>query len=60
MRNLSLPTNHGKYPVKLKEDAFHRVIDAFVKKTHHRVLYPLQNEVTYGDALIYQAVTFGR
>ncbi len=46
----------GKYPVKLKADAFKRVIDAFEKKMttsfHHS---PAERQFTYGDALIFQA-----
>ena len=46
----------GKYPVKLKADAFKRVIDAFEKKLttsfHHP---PAERQLTYGDAIIFQA-----
>jgi CRISPR-associated protein Cas1 len=46
----------GKYPVKLKPDAFTRVIEAFEKKLttsfHHP---PAERQISYGDAIIFQA-----
>ncbi len=52
-----LPT--GKYPVKLHPDAFQRVIEAFEKKLTTRFHYPpAQRNLTYQDAIIYQAGHF--
>jgi len=49
----------GKYPVKLKPDAFKRVIDAFEKKLTTEFYYPpAERKMTYGDAIIYQANHF--
>jgi CRISP-associated protein Cas1 len=46
----------GKYPVKLKPDAFKRVIDAFEKKLTTEFYYPpAERKMTYADAIIYQA-----
>ena len=46
----------GKYPVKLKGDAFKRVIEAFEKKLTTSFYYPpAGRKLTYGDAIIYQA-----
>ncbi|MFY9113123.1 MAG: CRISPR-associated endonuclease Cas1 [Desulfomonilia bacterium] len=46
----------GKYPVKLKDEAFHRVIDAFEKKLTTEFYYPpAERRLTYGEVLIYQA-----
>ena len=50
------PRPAGKYPVKLKPDAFNRVIDAFEKKLTTEFYYPpAERTLTYADALIYQA-----
>jgi CRISPR-associated protein Cas1 len=49
----------GKYPVKLKSDAFRRVIEAFEKKLTTEFFYPsAERTITYGEALIYQAGHF--
>lgn len=49
----------GKYPVKLKPEAFHRVIDAFEKKLTTTFYYPLaERSITYNDAIIFQAGRF--
>ena len=49
----------GKYPVKLKDDAFRRVIEAFEKKLTTEFFYPpAERTITYGEALIYQAGHF--
>lgn len=49
----------GKYPVKLKDYAFTRVIDAFEKKLTTEFYYPpAERRLTYADALIYQAGHF--
>jgi CRISPR-associated protein Cas1 len=49
----------GKYPVKLKDYAFTRVIDAFEKKLTTEFYYPpAERKLTYADALIYQAGHF--
>lgn len=46
----------GKYPVKLQPDAFKRVIDAFEKKLTTIFFYPpSERNLTYGDAIIFQA-----
>jgi len=46
----------GKYPVKLREDSFKRVIAAYEKKISTTFYYPpAQKNLTYMDALIYQA-----
>jgi CRISPR-associated protein Cas1 len=53
----TIPT--GKYPVKLNDDAFRKVIDAFEKKLTTSFYYPpAEKHLTYGDALIYQAGHF--
>lgn len=49
----------GKYPVKLHPDAFQRIIEAFEKKLTTRFFYPpAQRNLTYGDAIIFQAGHF--
>lgn len=49
----------GKYPVKLKGEAFNRVIAAFEKKLTTSFFYPpAERKLTYGDAIIYQAGHF--
>jgi len=49
----------GKYPVKLHTDAFRRVIDAFEKKLTTSFYYPpAERQLTYSDALFYQAGHF--
>jgi len=46
----------GKYPVKLQPDAFQKVIAAFEKKLTASFYYPpVEKNITYGDAIIYQA-----
>lgn len=46
----------GKYPVKLKAEAFGRVIDAFEKKLTTSFHYPpAERRLTYADAIIFQA-----
>ncbi|MBW2609525.1 MAG: CRISPR-associated endonuclease Cas1 [Deltaproteobacteria bacterium] len=46
----------GKYPVKLRQEAFKRVIDAFEKKLTTTFFYPpAERQLTYGDAIIFQA-----
>jgi len=49
----------GKYPVKLRPEAFKRVIDAFEKKLTTEFFYqPADRRLTYSDAIIYQAGHF--
>ncbi len=49
----------GKYPVKLRPEAFKRVIDAFEKKLTTAFYYPpAERRLTYGDVIIYQAGHF--
>ena len=49
----------GKYPVKLHPEAFQRVIEAFEKKLTTSFYYPpAQRNLTYGDAIIFQAGHF--
>ncbi|OPY90892.1 MAG: CRISPR-associated protein Cas4/endonuclease Cas1 fusion [Syntrophus sp. PtaU1.Bin208] len=49
-----LPT--GKYPVKLREAAFKRVIEAFEQKLTTSFQYPpAERQLSYGEALIFQA-----
>ncbi|HEU18290.1 MAG TPA: CRISPR-associated endonuclease Cas1 [Deltaproteobacteria bacterium] len=49
----------GKYPVKLRPDAFRKVIDAFEKKLTTAFFYPpAGRRLTYSDAIIYQAGHF--
>lgn len=56
-RASSAPT--GKYPVKLLDDAFRRVIDAFEKKLTTSFYYPpAERHLTYSEALIFQAQHF--
>lgn len=46
----------GKYPVKLKSEAFGRVINAFEKKLTTSFHYPpAERNLTYADAIIFQA-----
>lgn len=46
----------GKYPVKLRADAFKRVIDAFERKMTTSFFYPpAERHLTYSDALLFQA-----
>ena len=50
------PVASAKYPVKLHHDPFRRVIDAFEKKLTTAFYYPpAERQLTYGDALIFQA-----
>ncbi len=54
---LEKPT--GRYPVKLKEDAFKRVIEAFEKKLTTSFYYPPAGKrMTYNEVIIYQANHF--
>jgi CRISPR-associated protein Cas1 len=49
----------ARYPVKLNDDAFRRVIESFEKKLTTSFYYPpAERQLTYGDALIYQAGHF--
>jgi CRISP-associated protein Cas1 len=49
----------GKYPVRLQPDAFGRVIAAFEKKLTTSFYYPpVERNITYGDAIIYQAAHY--
>ncbi len=49
----------GKYPVKLSPEAFKRVIHAFEKKLTTTFHYPpAGRQLTYGDAIIFQAGRF--
>jgi CRISPR-associated protein Cas1 len=49
----------GKYPVKLSPEAFKRVIDSFEKKLTTTFHYPpAARQLTYGDAIIFQAGRF--
>lgn len=46
----------GKYPVKLRDAAFKRVIEAFEQKLTTSFHYPpAERQLTYGEALIFQA-----
>lgn len=46
----------GKYPVMIHADAMKRVIDAFEKKLTTSFFYsPAERQLSYGEALIYQA-----
>jgi CRISPR-associated protein Cas1 len=55
----SVGASSGKYPVKLRPEAFKRVIDAFEKKLTTAFYYPpAARRMTYGDAIIYQAGHF--
>jgi CRISPR-associated protein Cas1 len=52
-------TGGGKYPVKLSDEAFRRVIEAFEKKLTTEFYYPpAERIITYGEALIHQAGHF--
>ncbi|HOK07844.1 MAG TPA: CRISPR-associated endonuclease Cas1 [Syntrophales bacterium] len=46
----------GKYPVKLRDEAMRRVIEAFEKKLTTLFFYPpAERHISYGEAIIYQA-----
>jgi CRISP-associated protein Cas1 len=46
----------GKYPVKLRPEAFRRVIEAFEKKLTTAFYHPpAERRMNYGEAIIYQA-----
>ena len=50
------PAPTGKYPVKVHDKAFKRVIEAFEKKLTTSFYYsPAERQLTYTDAFIYQA-----
>lgn len=54
--NNAEPQVRGKYPVKLYQEAFKRVIEAFEKKLATEFYYPpAERQLTYADAIIYQA-----
>ena len=54
--NPSLNQSSGGYPIRLKNDAFKRVIDAFEKKLTTSFYYPpADTELSYNDAIYYQA-----
>ena len=49
----------GKYPVRLKPDAFKKVIAAFEKKLTASFYYPpAERIITYQDAIIFQAAHY--
>ncbi len=49
----------GKYPVRLRPDAFEKVIAAFEKKLTAAFYYPPAGKnITYGEAVIYQAAHY--
>lgn len=49
----------GKYPIRLQPDAFESVIAAFEKKLTASFYYPrAEKNITYGDAIIYQAAHY--
>ncbi len=53
---VSAETADGKYPVKLHEAAFHRVLDAFEKKLAAKFYHPrAERQLTYADAINFQA-----
>lgn len=55
----SAGASSGKHPVKLRPEAFKRVIDAFEKKLTTAFYYPpAERRLTYNDAMIYQAGHF--
>jgi len=55
-KNPSLNLSSGGYPVRLRSDAFRRVINAFEKKLTSRFYYPPANtQLSYSDAIFYQA-----
>lgn len=51
----------GKYPVKLRDAAFNRVIEAFEQKLTTSFYYPpAERQLTYGEVLFFQAGHFRR
>jgi CRISPR-associated protein Cas1 len=53
---VAVPPPAAKYPVKLYDQAFQRVIEAFEKKLTTQFHYPpAERQLTYADALIFQA-----
>jgi CRISPR-associated protein Cas1 len=49
----------GKFPVRLQPDAFEKVIAAFEKKLTASFYYPpAEKNITYGEAIIYQAAHY--
>ncbi|NVM21950.1 MAG: CRISPR-associated endonuclease Cas1 [Desulfobacterales bacterium] len=52
----ALTESAGRYPVKLRDEAFKRVIEVFEKKLTTAFYYPpAGRRLTYGDVIIYQA-----
>ncbi|MBW1741725.1 MAG: CRISPR-associated endonuclease Cas1 [Deltaproteobacteria bacterium] len=52
----ALAESAGRYPVKLRDEAFKRIIEAFEKKLTTAFYYPpAGRRLTYGDVIIYQA-----
>ncbi len=50
-----------KYPVKLNNDSFRKVIDAFEKKLTTEFYHPpAERRLTYGDVILFQADQFRR
>ncbi len=59
LENLAGMVRTGKYPVKLRDDAMRRVIEAFEKKLTTQFFYPpAERQLTYAEALIYQSQHF--
>ncbi len=49
----------GKYPVKLKQEAFRRIIETFEKKLTAKFYHPLaERQLTFADSIIFQAGHF--
>lgn len=52
----SVTESAGRYPVKLRDEAFKRIIEAFEKKLATSFYYPpAGRSLTYGDVIIFQA-----
>jgi len=57
----SADRSSGKYPVRLNNDSFRKVIDAFEKKLTTEFYYPpADRRLTYGDVMLFQADHFRR